>query len=93
MSVPTSRDVLFALNLPDLFLRNRGTPAQTRIHSLVRRYWGRYPAPEQLEAGLLALLAPIKARSQVTENLRTRCEQVVKNWIRSSDPVAVPTNA
>ena len=65
--------------LPDEFAMSQFPPEQT-IRVLVEKYWGEYEWHAKLELQQV-LLAELEAGA-VTEEVRRRCRNVLKEWVR-----------
>src|SRR6185503_2455110 len=82
-------DNLNARSLPDEYAKLRA-PAGRRILDLVARRWGDRQEGErrQLAQVLVTILEPLnRPHAEVTEDLRSACEQAVASWIQNTVPV------
>jgi hypothetical protein len=84
-----SPDRFDARSLPDEYARLRA-PVGRRVLELVARRWGDRQEGErrQLAQVLVTILEPLnQPDAQITEDLRTACEQAVATWIQRTVPV------
>ncbi|MBI4499679.1 MAG: hypothetical protein HY700_00825 [Gemmatimonadetes bacterium] len=87
---PTQEDPQAARSIPDEYASLRSRSGR-RVLDLLERHWGDRQEGElrQLAQVLVTILAPLdQPDAEVTDDLRTACEQVVASWIRTTTPVA-----
>ena len=74
-----------ARDVPSQFLAGRREgPIAERVGLVVRRAWRQYPLPwcMGLAEALTPLLEPLDQGAPITDELRTSCETIVKQWDR-----------
>src|ERR1051326_286757 len=87
-------DLRVARSLPDEYAKLTSRSGR-RILEMIERRWGDRQEGErrQLGPGLVTTLAPLAhPRSEVTEDLRDTCEQLVATWIRTTSPGRSPVH-
>ena len=89
----TQEDPQGARSLPDEYARLRSRSGR-RVLDLLAKRWGDRQEGElrQLAQVLVTILEPLdRPDAEVTEDLRTACEQVVATWIRTTVPTRATT--